>query len=100
MTSGPAILIVSSVPAPVLMLTPCEAAPRATAAKFTPPLPTVTESVPTPPTTDSPAKFFSVFRFTAIVSAFVSTEMPLIVGLMEIVPAVAAVIVSTPDAAS
>ena len=98
-TSGPAIVIVSLVPAPVLMLTPCEAAPRVTVRRFTPPLPIVTESVPAPPKTDSPANFGSVFRFTAIVSAFVSTEMPTIGTAVEIVPLLAAVIVSTPDAA-
>ncbi|MFM7519529.1 MAG: hypothetical protein ACKO9B_03555 [Planctomycetota bacterium] len=52
-------------------------------------------SVPASPTTEMPANFVTVFRFTAIVSVAGSTVTPGIGAADESTPALAAVIVST-----
>jgi len=95
-----ATAILSAAPAPVSTTKPCAAAPFVTADRLMPPGPTLITSAPTLPATEMPVKPGSVFRFTAMVSAARSTVMPDVGGRMvEIVPAVAALIVSTPAAA-
>ena len=94
-----AIVIVSVTPAPVSMLKLCAAPPFVTAVRFTPPGPIVIASVPTPPTIEMPANDWIAERFTAIVSAAESIVIPAIGAAVESVPAVAAVIVSTFEAA-
>ena len=95
-----ATAIVSAAPAPVSTTKPCAAAPFVTADRSMPPGPTLIASTPTPPATLMPVNPGSVFRFTAILSAARSTVMPDVDGrVVEIVPAVAALIVSTPEAA-
>ena len=96
--TAPAIVIMSDGPSPVSMPKLWFDAPLVTAARFTPPEPTVTASVPDPPTTVIPAKPVIFDRLTASVSFAASIVIPEIgVGAM-IVPAVSAVIVSTFEA--
>ena len=90
----PPTTMVSASPGPVSIVKLCAAAPRTTAARFTPPRPMLTESVPAPPTIERPANLVIFFRSTVIVSAPSLTKMPLTGSGMESVPAVAAVIVS------
>ena len=94
-----ATAILSAAPAPVSTTKPCAAAPFVTADRLMPPGPTLIASAPTLPATEMPVNPGSVFKFTAIVSAVRSTVMPDVGGRMvEIVPTVAALIVSTPFA--
>ena len=53
-------------------------------------------SRPVSPTTEMPANFVTVFKFTAIVSVAGSIVTPGIAAAAESVPALCAVIVSTP----
>ena len=94
------MVTLSSAPAPVSMKKPCAAAPRPMAARFTPPVPILTESVFAPPTIERPANLAIFLRSTVIVSAAASMEMPLTGAAMASVPAVAAVIVSLAAGAS
>jgi hypothetical protein len=94
-----ATVIRSVAPAPVSTPKFCAAAPAVTAARFTPFEPIVTASTPAPPATLTPAKPLITFKSTAIVSFAASTVIPETGDVIEIVPAVSAVIVSTFDAA-
>ena len=88
--------IASVDPVPVSMERPWPAAPLVTAARFTPPGPIVTMSRPVSPTTEMPANFVTVFRFTAIVSVAGLIDTPGIGAADESRPALAAVIERTP----
>ncbi len=92
MTIGLATVITSAIPTPVSIVKPWFVAPFVTPPRLIPAPPIVIRSVPSPPSTVIPENFGISFRSTVIVSSTIVT--PLIGLLVEIVPVVAAVIVT------